>query len=383
MKVQPSGRSVPKSVFARRPVLVRNAKILDQDTFHKELALERKRTERSRKPFLLMIVDLGSELIDPSHSGTLQNTLSALVRATRETDVAGWYQSASTLAVIFTELGAEETTESALNAIYLRMGSTLKNQLTLEQFNCISISFHVFPEYWEPKVPPGPRNSVLYPDLVTREQVRKLFETIKRLMDVFGSLALLVVSGPLFLAIALAIKLTTSGPVFYRQQRVGQHGIPFAMLKFRSMRVNSDASSHKEYVRQFIAGIAERHPGNTGDRGVYKLTSDPRITNLGAFLRRTSLDELPQLINVLRGDMSLVGPRPPIDYEVERYEWWHRRRLLEAKPGITGLWQVSGRNRVAFDDMVRLDLMYARAWTPWLDLKIMFQTPRAMIEGAH
>ena len=119
--------------------------------------------------------------------------------------------------------------------------------------------------------------------------------------------------------------------------------------------------------------------------GVFKLTKDPRITRVGAFLRRTSLDELPQLINVLRGQMSLVGPRPPLPYEVETYDLWHRRRLLEAKPGITGLWQVSGRSRVTFDDMVRLDLHYARTWTPWEDIKILVRTPVAVVfgDGAH
>ncbi|MBV9622914.1 MAG: sugar transferase, partial [Acidobacteria bacterium] len=337
MKVVTIGRSVRKGVFARRPVLITNDKILDQETFQKELAVERKRTERSRKAFLLMLVDLGSELRQVCHGSTLQDALSALVRTMRETDVAGWYGSDSTLAVIFTELGAEQTADSVMNAIYLRVGSTLKNHLTLEQFNGISISFHMFPEHSEPKAPPGPRNPVLYPDLIAQQEVLKFFGITKRLMDILGSLVLLALSSPLFFLVALAIKMASKGPVFYRQQRVGQYGVPFAMLKFRSMRVNSDATTHKEYVRKFIAGVAEKCPGDTPDQSVYKLTRDPRITALGAFLRKTSLDELPQLINVLRGEMSLVGPRPPIDYEVERYELWHRRRLLEVKPGITGL----------------------------------------------
>jgi len=134
-----------------------------------------------------------------------------------------------------------------------------------------------------------------------------------------------------------------------------------------------------------ISGRAERKPSNGTNQGVYKLTNDPRVTSLGAFLRRTSLDELPQLYNVLRGDMSLVGPRPPIPYEVEAYETWHRRRVLEAKPGITGLWQVNGRSRVGFDDMVRLDVRYAATQSLWLDIRILMRTPRAVIlgEGAH
>ena len=151
------------------------------------------------------------------------------------------------------------------------------------------------------------------------------------------------------------------------------------------MKVGNDASIHKEYIKKLISGNAERHQCNGTGEGVFKLVGDTRITRVGAFLRKTSLDELPQFINVLRGEMSLVGPRPPIPYEVENYQVWHRRRLLEAKPGITGLWQVSGRSRVTFDEMVRLDLRYARACSPWMDIKILLRTPLAVVlgEGAH
>jgi lipopolysaccharide/colanic/teichoic acid biosynthesis glycosyltransferase len=201
------------------------------------------------------------------------------------------------------------------------------------------------------------------------------------MMDVTGSLILLALLSPIFFLIAAAIKLTSRGPVLFRQQRIGEHGTPFTFLKFRSMYIDNDASQHKEYVHQLIAGQAAKHPTNGNGDGVFKLTNDPRITPVGNFLRRTSLDELPQFVNVLRGEMSLVGPRPPVPYEVEAYATWHRRRLLEAKPGITGLWQVEGRSRVGFDDMVRLDLRYARHCSPWLDLKILWQTPRAVIAG--
>src|SRR5208337_863120 len=148
------------------------------------------------------------------------------------------------------------------------------------------------------------------------------------------------------------------------------------------MIVNNDSGVHKEYVQQLIAGKAEQQRGEDG-HVVYKLTKDSRITQVGSFLRKTSLDELPQFVNVLKGEMSLVGPRPPVPYEVEAYDIWHRRRLLEARPGITGLWQVSGRSRVTFDNMVRLDLHYARTWSPWMDIKILARTPGAVSEGAH
>jgi lipopolysaccharide/colanic/teichoic acid biosynthesis glycosyltransferase len=184
------------------------------------------------------------------------------------------------------------------------------------------------------------------------------------------------------LIFAIAIKASSKGPIFFRQQRVGQHGQCFTFLKFRSMHIDNDPSAHREYVTKLIAGQAKCEPSNGKRDGVYKLTNDKRITRVGKFLRRSSLDELPQFLNVLRGDMSLVGPRPAIPYEVASYQTWHRRRVLDVKPGITGLWQVNGRNRIKFDEMVRLDLQYAKAWSPWLDIKILMRTPLAVLRGA-
>jgi lipopolysaccharide/colanic/teichoic acid biosynthesis glycosyltransferase len=163
---------------------------------------------------------------------------------------------------------------------------------------------------------------------------------------------------------------------------VGQHGRHFTFIKFRSMKAGNDPSLHEAYCRKLIEGKAEKHKDENGAE-VFKITSDPRITPVGKFLRKTSLDELPQLWNVLRGEMSLVGPRPPIPYEVSCYDVWHRRRVLEVKPGMTGLWQVRGRNRTTFDEMVRLDLRYAHKWSLWLDLKILLETPFAVLKGAH
>jgi lipopolysaccharide/colanic/teichoic acid biosynthesis glycosyltransferase len=151
------------------------------------------------------------------------------------------------------------------------------------------------------------------------------------------------------------------------------------MLKFRTMHVNSDHAIHHEFVSNFIKSKA--NGADAGADTVFKLTADPRVTPIGSILRKTSIDELPQLLNVLRGDMSLVGPRPPLQYEVDQYERWHCRRVLEAKPGLTGLWQVSGRSRTTFDEMVRLDLRYARSRSLWTDLKILLATPAAVIAG--
>jgi lipopolysaccharide/colanic/teichoic acid biosynthesis glycosyltransferase len=162
---------------------------------------------------------------------------------------------------------------------------------------------------------------------------------------------------------------------------VGQYGKKFTFLKFRTMHAHNNSSIHEDYVRRFISGKVNSRISDRGQPPVYKLVHDPRVTRLGRFLRKTSLDELPQFINVLKGEMSLVGPRPPIPYECDVYDLWHRRRVLEAKPGITGLWQVNGRSKTTFDEMVRLDLRYARSWSLWLDLKILLKTPQAVLFG--
>jgi lipopolysaccharide/colanic/teichoic acid biosynthesis glycosyltransferase len=181
--------------------------------------------------------------------------------------------------------------------------------------------------------------------------------------------------------IGLSIKATSRGPVLFSQTRVGQYGARFILLKFRTMYFDIDRSVHKKFVTTLIADKEESEPSVENGERVYKLTNDKRITPVGRFLRRTSLDELPQFVNVLKGEMSLVGPRPAVRYEVAAYQTWHRRRVLEFKPGITGLWQVSGRSKVKFDDMVRMDLRYATSWSLWLDLKILALTPLAVLQG--
>jgi len=324
-------------------------------------------------------MDTGREQPTEENGRILLDILSALETATRETDVMGWYEQNSAVGVMFTEITLDNN--QILSTILARISDVLRHRLTSDQFSQIKFSFHLFPEDWDPNNPDRQSNPTLYPDLRERDAANRLGRAMKRGMDILGSLLLLALLSPVFLVIAAAIKLTSRGPILFCQRRIGEHGTPFTFLKFRSMYVNNDASQHKEYVRQLIAGQAAKQPTSGAGEGIFKLTNDPRITPVGNFLRRTSLDELPQFLNVLRGEMSLVGPRPPVPYEVEAYATWHRRRLLEAKPGITGLWQVQGRSRVGFDDMVRLDLRYARNCSPWLDLKILVQTPKAVIAG--
>lgn len=210
-----------------------------------------------------------------------------------------------------------------------------------------------------------------------REPLSSGARILKRTFDIVCSALSIVLLFPLWLLLALLIKLDSKGPVFYTQERVGMDGRLFLLYKFRTMIANADPELHREYQRAFIAGRAEANVGDA-QKPTYKLFADPRITRVGKFLRRTSLDEVPQLLNVLMGDMSVVGPRPPIPYEVEAYELWHRKRL-DMKPGLTGLWQVSGRNRLPFEEMVRLDLFYIENWSLLLDLKIILRTGFVMI----
>lgn len=210
---------------------------------------------------------------------------------------------------------------------------------------------------------------------------RSRFERfIKRTIDVAASLVILVLGFPFFLAIALLIKLTSRGPVFHVQERVGENGGRFCLFKFRTMRPGNDDAHHREFTRNFIQGKLPQRQLDVGGGVTYKIVNDPRITAVGGFLRKTSLDELPQFINILKGEMTIVGPRPPLPYEYECYDEWHKLRL-RVRPGLTGLWQVSGRSRVTFHEMVAMDIYYIEQWSLLLDLKIMCWTVPVMLTG--
>ena len=352
---------------------------LDEESFRRVIAIERKRTERSKSPFVLMLLEVPNQKTGKAVQA-LETVMSVLLGSSRDTDLVGWYKEKATIGAMFTGLAAGDKS-AILMTILSRASSTLRDELSFEQFSLISISLHYYPDDWDEKGPGRPSNPALYPDLSNRAGNKQPLLILKRALDVVGSLALIVLSAPLCAMIAIAIKLTSKGPILFRQMRVGQHGRQFEFLKFRSMYLGNDHNVHREYVTKLINKEAPAIP--TQQQGaVFKLAGDKRITPLGRFLRKTSLDELPQFINVLVGDMSLVGPRPPIPYELAAYQTWHRRRVLEVKPGITGLWQVTGRSTVDFDSMVRLDLKYATSWSPWLDIKILLRTPLAVIRGS-
>jgi lipopolysaccharide/colanic/teichoic acid biosynthesis glycosyltransferase len=349
-----------------------------EEYFHELLAFERRRNERSGRPFLVMIVDFtGISDLKIRHDA-IQTVMSALSLNTRTTDIKGWYWGDKVLGVIMTEMQVLE--KEPLQGKILQC---LQTGLCKEWLDLIEVSFQQYPQDGQVghKVD-GPSCFTFYPDVVKQGQVRQNGHRMKRIIDVIGSIAAIVIFSPFFILIPIGIKLTSRGPILFRQERTGQFGRKFIFLKFRSMYVNSDQDVHREFVQNFITQKPSGN-NNNGDseKPVYKITKDKRITSFGYILRKTSLDEIPQFFNVLKGEMSLVGPRPPLQYEIEKYDRWHWRRIMEVKPGITGLWQVMGRSSTTFDDMVRLDLKYATNWSLWLDIMILFKTPKAVVSG--
>jgi lipopolysaccharide/colanic/teichoic acid biosynthesis glycosyltransferase len=354
--------------------------LLTQQLFTRMLWLERKRTERSSRRFVLMLLEPGRLLKAAGKEKTLAKIMSSLTQTIRDTDITGWYKDGVTIGVIFTEVGTAGDA-SLVTTLSAKVSESLYHTLTVEQVNEIRLIFHVFPQDWDDEGSGTPINSTLRLNLAQGFTQRTISMHLKRSVDIAGSLAALFLCLPVFVAIAIAIKLTSKGPVLFRQVRLGQYGKRFTFLKFRSMYHRNDPSIHEQYVKQYIAGAtgAESAPGSAQEP--FKLTADPRITPFGRFLRKSSLDELPQFLNVLAGQMSLVGPRPPIIYEFEHYDFWHKQRLMTMKPGITGLWQVAGRSRVKFDDMVRMDIRYVKSWSLWLDIKILLRTPLVVFLG--
>jgi exopolysaccharide biosynthesis polyprenyl glycosylphosphotransferase len=342
------------------------------------LCLERKRAERSGNKFALVLLD-AREIKTDARKSVLERIAVAVSGSRRETDIVGWYEANAILGVIFTELG--DVSDTAVNEMLRsKIAQGLATELTPQELKQVHVSIDIFDDDSDDQGS-DMSNSAFYPDIFHQAETKKFPLAVKRVMDCVGATVAILLLSPVFAVIALAVKLTSKGPVLFRQQRIGQFGIPFEFLKFRSMYATNSPEIHKAYVQNFISGKVETTAGDSGQKTVFKITNDPRVTPVGRFLRRTSLDELPQFWNVLRGQMSLVGPRPPVGYEIEAYYIWHRRRVLEAKPGITGLWQVHGRSKTTFDEMVRLDLKYAKMWSPLLDVKILLQTPKVVLFG--
>jgi lipopolysaccharide/colanic/teichoic acid biosynthesis glycosyltransferase len=290
----------------------------------------------------------------------------------RDVDAVGWLEESAVLGVLLPEASGKGA---------VRLMHRLRREIArrLGEGALAALSVRLYGQGIEPVLDGSALPPVdLLLDAFVPQPVHPWRDGAKRVLDVVGSIGLLLLFAPVTAGVFAAVKWTSPGPALFRQVRIGRRGEPFTMLKFRTMHVNAGHGIHQDYLAWFIASSGKQP--RTGDE-IFKLTNDPRVTRVGRFLRKTSLDELPQFWNVLRGDMSLVGPRPPLPFELERYQPWHRRRVLEAKPGVTGLWQVYGRSRTTFDEMVRLDLRYARTHSLWTDIRILAATPRAMFSG--
>jgi len=335
--------------------------MLPKSQFFRQLQLEKRRTDRSKAPLSMIVFHTGAA--DRQRIQTLKHLADVLQRSKRETDILG-YLGEHRLALLLPDtngVGVETLTRNlsgrAGDLKYSTSSGTYPDQL--------------FDSLLAPQKAPTEIFPLLIEDSPQTSTVSAL---LKRAVDLAGATALIVLLSPLMVAAALAIVTTSPGPIIFRQVRLGRRGAPFVFYKFRSMVTNADDQIHREYVQSLIDGKHREFNQGNPENPFYKLRSDPRITRFGAVIRATSIDELPQLFNVVKGDMSLVGPRPPLLYEAEKYQSWHLRRILDIRPGITGLWQVEGRSRTSFDDMVRLDLRYIRNCSPWLDLRILLKT---------
>jgi lipopolysaccharide/colanic/teichoic acid biosynthesis glycosyltransferase len=356
--------------------------ILPQDLFLQRLCLERKRAERSRNSFALLLLHVEDFGLTGSRDEVLDGIEKIVNAGRRNTDLAGWYNQGSILGIIYCDFGADDDPPAINNKLRERfraaIGARWNNK---ENSHAVNSSRHWFDGHSKDQSSNVLPDPVFYPDLFRLQSPRKSsLLLLKRAIDIIGSGAALILLAPILALIAVIIKLTSKGPVFFKQERLGLFGKTFTCLKFRSMYADNDSKIHQEFMKRLISG---NHDGKVegGSKPTYKMINDPRVTPIGRILRRFSLDELLQFFNVLKGEMSLVGPRPPLAYEFREYNIWHRRRVLEAKPGLTGLWQVNGRSRVSFDDMVRLDLQYVHHWSLWLDIQILVKTPLAVLSG--
>lgn len=384
-----------------------SAQLLPGDVIRSAIDRELYRSERSEIPLVLILFST-----QRGQSGRQESELNRLSRClltgTRQIDLKGWWSHSDphpTLALLLYDTplhNAQPVVERMLKRVHSDPSRAAIGVREAIEWDVIQLyptpnRQHQDPpgERGEASSSEGDRLRVGRRNIVWRHRNSPLLDPLlsegsevvmascltaralpawKRLMDCGLSVVILCLFSPLMVLISTLIKLTSSGPVFFRQQRIGINGKPFVMLKFRSMRIDHQPVTHQQYLQKLIRSDAHRN-----EKPMQKLDSTNRdITMVGRFIRRTYLDELPQLFNVLKGEMSLVGPRPCLEYEAHEYLPWHCRRFL-VRPGMTGLWQVSGKNRLTFSEMMRLDIRYARNCSPWLDCLIILRTPGAIL----
>ena len=343
------------------------------ERFRDLIERERSRTDRTGICFSLVVFKLKGRKRDTYH--TLYHLATLLLSRVRTSDEIGWFDRTS-LAVLLIGSG-----EAGAAKFGQKVTASLPEGVAVP-----TVSVYLYPnkregeEQVQPRkddvteagsvaaIPPIPitEYTALPEDAAMPSVFFRQLPLWKDILDVLLSLIALILLSPLFLLIGVYIKIADPGPVFFRQDRIGFRGKKFECWKFRTMKVNNDAAAHEEYLKSLIKG---------GDQAMIKLDAkkDPRIIPLGWILRQSGLDELPQLVNVLRGDMSLVGPRPCLPYEAKEYDQWHAERF-DTAPGLTGLWQVSGKNRTTFKDMMRFDIRYSRRMSFWMEIQILFKT---------
>jgi len=336
------------------------------EEFMLQLHREKRRCERSQRPLSLALFKLAEDG-DVAHE-QLERLLEAVCFVKRETDIVG--RVPGDLVAVLCPDTDENGTRSLLRKVSRNAGDL-----------AFAMSVATYPNDLFDSLARGVATSSVFEPFIATEEAScsRVSYPLKRTLDVVGSLFALMLFAPVMLAVALAVSVGSRGPVIFRQQRVGRDGVPFTFYKFRSMVPNGNDGIHREFVAALISKAAVGAPAANDDSALYKIKADPRVTPVGRFIRRTSLDELPQLFNVLKGDMSLVGPRPPLPYESVQYQPWHLRRILSVKPGITGVWQVEGRSRVGFNDMVRMDLRYIRECSLATDLSLLVRTVRVVL----
>jgi lipopolysaccharide/colanic/teichoic acid biosynthesis glycosyltransferase len=353
--------------------------IKDEFGFYREkifddmLQRERKRTERSQKPFAMILVHI-RHLVKSKAKKSIRNLSVVLEECFREIDIKGWYKDRSDIGII-----CPEVEHSCVGALKKKVESALDKALPPQFREELTVTFICFPHANSDEEATDKALSV-YPEFKTNSPKKITEDILKRSLDIIVAVVALAVSFPIFVFFSVMIKATSPGPVFFKQKRIGFGGRPFTLLKFRTMHVNNDDSVHQKFVKDFIKA---KNTKACEETKAFKIVKDKRITPVGHLLRKTSLDELPQFINVLLGNMSVVGPRPPIQYEVDEYHIWHRRRVMEVKPGITGFWQVHGRSSTSFETMVRMDIYYIKYHNIFLDIRLILQTPLSLLKGAY
>jgi lipopolysaccharide/colanic/teichoic acid biosynthesis glycosyltransferase len=334
--------------------------VLARQVFLGKLEREKRRADRSKSPLSIVRYQLQ---VDDQVRGTAERLVDVLRASCRETDTLGEFDVGA-VGVLLPGTGEDGA------RVFVRKLAERTSDLR------VSVSVTTYPDDAFGNIAKGqgiPDEAAAFVD-DGAVPTRTVEDAIKRLLDVLLSVSLLFALAPLMIGTAIAVAATSRGPVIFRQPRLGKGGVPFDFYKFRSMHQSNDDSIHRAFVANLIQGKhADINQQSSADP-LFKIKHDPRVTSVGRFIRSTSIDELPQLFNVLKGDMSLVGPRPPLSYEAAQYQSWHLRRILEVRPGITGLWQVEGRSRVSFDEMVRMDLRYIKQRSLALDFKLLVRT---------